>query len=145
MQNAGLARRLAAIVYDTLLVIALLFLATIPFIALRGGEHVEPGSSPAYQLALGAVVYLFFVGYWTRAGSTLGMQSWRLRLETADGGLPTVRAATVRFLVAIISWAALGIGFLWSLVDRDGLAWHDRASGTRLRHYPKTKSMRDGG
>ena len=41
MQNTGLLRRLAAIIYDTLLVCALLFLATIPFIALRGGEPVE--------------------------------------------------------------------------------------------------------
>ncbi len=144
MANASLLRRLAAILYDTLLVIALLFLATIPFVAVRGGEPVEPGSSPVYQLALCAVVYLFFVGYWTRAGSTLGMQSWGLRLETVDGGRPTVSAATLRFLVAIVSWAALGIGFLWSLVDRDGLAWHDRASGTRLRYYPKRKNGRNG-
>ena len=43
MQNTGLLRRLAAIAYDSLLVIALLALATVPFIAVRGGEPVEIG------------------------------------------------------------------------------------------------------
>ena len=38
---------------------------------------------------------------------------------------------------AILSWAPLGLGFLWQLWDKDKLAWHDRLSGTRLRHYPK--------
>jgi len=45
MQNAGLMRRFAAIIYDMLLVAALLFIATIPFIALRGGEPVEVGDN----------------------------------------------------------------------------------------------------
>jgi len=47
MQNTGLSRRLAAAIYDALLVIALLFLATIPFVAIRGGEPVEIGDNIA--------------------------------------------------------------------------------------------------
>jgi hypothetical protein len=27
---------------------------------------------------------------------------------------------------------ALGAGFLWSLLDREKLTWHDRLSGSRL-------------
>ena len=42
MQHTGLPRRLAAMLYDALLVAALLFLATIPFIAARGGERRNP-------------------------------------------------------------------------------------------------------
>ena len=76
--------------YDGLLVIALLFMGTVPFIALRGGEPVEPGEAP-YQFALLAIAWLFFVGFWTRSGRTLGMQSWRLQLETPTGGKPARR------------------------------------------------------
>ena len=42
----------------------------------------------------------------------------------------------VRFLAAIVSAACLGFGYLWILVDRDGRAWHDRWSGTRVVYYP---------
>jgi uncharacterized RDD family membrane protein YckC len=124
--------------YDTLLVVALLILATIPFVGMLGGEPVEPGN-PVYQLSMVAVAWAFFVGFWTRSGRTLGMQSWRLQLETMDGTRPGIGAATLRFFAAILSWLPLGLGFFWQLVDNDNLAWHDRLSGTRLRYYPKTK------
>lgn len=136
MRNAPLARRLGAMLYDGLLVVALLFLGTVPFVALRGGEPVEPGAAN-YQVVMIAIAWLFYVGFWTRSGRTLGMQSWRLQLETIDGGKPGVREATVRFFAAIISWLPLGLGFWWQLWDDEGLTWHDRLSGTRLRYYPK--------
>lgn len=137
MQNAGLMRRFAAITYDMLLVAALLFIATIPFIALRGGEPVEVGDNTLYRVVLIIVVYGFFVGFWTRSGRTLGMQSWGLQLETRSGEIPSFAAASLRFFAAIVSWAPAGLGFLWSLWDKDNLAWHDRISGTRLVYYPK--------
>jgi uncharacterized RDD family membrane protein YckC len=137
MHNTGLLRRLAAIAYDALLVVALLFLATIPFIALRGGEAVEIGDNAVYRAVLILVVYGFFVGFWAGPGRTLGMQSWGLQLETMDGGRPSVATASLRFVAAIVSWALLGLGFLWQLWDRDRLTWHDRISGTRIVHYPK--------
>lgn len=137
MQNAGLMRRFAAITYDMLLVAALLFIATIPFIALRGGEPVEVGDNTLYRVVLIIVVYGFFIGFWTRSGRTLGMQSWGLQLETRSGEIPSFAAASLRFFAAIVSWAPAGLGFLWSLWDKDNLAWHDRISGTRLVYYPK--------
>lgn len=130
-------RRFAAITYDMLLVAALLFIATIPFIALRGGEPVEVGDNTLYRVVLIIVVYGFFIGFWTRSGRTLGMQSWGLQLETASGEIPSFTAASLRFFAAIVSWAPAGLGFLWSLWDKDNLAWHDRISGTRLVYYPK--------
>jgi len=137
MQNSSLLRRFGAILYDSLLVLALLFLVTIPFIAVRGGEPVEADDNLLYQLCTGLVVFLFFVGFWSRSGCTLGMQSWGLQLETPNGGKPTLATASVRFFAAILSWAPAGLGFLWQLWDKDKLAWHDRISGTRLVHYPK--------
>ena len=127
---------MAAIFYDSLLVAAVLALATVPFIAVRGGEHVEPGD-PVHQLVLLAVSYSFFVGFWASKGRTLGMQSWGLQLQDAAGSNPTIGACSIRFAVAIISWAVFGLGFLWQLVDKENLTWHDRASGTRLVYYPK--------
>lgn len=136
MQNTGLPRRIGAMLYDSLLVFAVLFLVTTPFIALRGGEAVESGNN-LYAVLMAVVIYLFFVGFWSRPGRTLGMQSWGLQLETMDGGKPSPVQATVRFLAAILSWLPLGLGFIWQLWDRDRLTWHDRLSGTKIVHYPK--------
>jgi uncharacterized RDD family membrane protein YckC len=136
MKNAGLLRRLGAILYDSLLVLAVLFLATIPFIAVRGGDAVDP-ETLSYQLTMLAAAYLFFVGFWIRSGSTLGMLAWGLRVEGEDGRPPGIGKASIRFFAAILSWLPLGLGFLWQLWDKDNLTWHDRLSGTRLRHYPK--------
>ena len=134
---ASLRRRFAAMLYDSLLILALLFLATVPFIALREGEAVE--SSAAYNLSLVLVVYLFFLGFWSTRGRTLGMQSWGLQLEDANGRVPNPWQASVRFAVSLVSLALLGLGFFWQLVDKDKMTWHDRASGTRLMHYPRPK------
>ena len=139
-ETSGFLRRIAAIVYDTLLLAALWFLATMPFIAVRGGESIDSGSGLlhiGYQITLVLVAYAFFVGFWITKGRTLGMQSWGLQLETNDGNKPTLATASVRFFAAILSWAPAGLGFLWQLWDKDKLTWHDRISGTRLVHYPK--------
>ena len=137
-QPASLLRRLGAILYDSLLVLSLMFLVTLPFIAARDGEPVQPGDNLIYQLFLAALIYSFFVGYWTR-GRTLGMQSWGLRVELADGSAPGIGAASLRFATAILSWLPAGLGFIWQLWDKDELTWHDRASGTRLRYYARKK------
>jgi uncharacterized RDD family membrane protein YckC len=136
MSNTSLGRRFGAIVYDFLLVLAVLFLGTLPFVAAAGGEPVEPGNR-LYQLTMLLLCYAFFAGFWSGYGRTLGMQSWRLRIETPEGRKPNLRQASVRFFAAVLSWLPAGLGFWWQLFDRDGLAWHDRLSGTRLRHYPK--------
>lgn len=137
-RNASPLRRLGAMIYDGLLLLALLFFATIPFIAIRGGEPVEAGDNLVYRTTLGLVIFLFFTGFWSWSGRTLGMQSWRLRLETPDGGLPSFSAAVLRFFAAVLSWIPVGLGFLWQLWDKDGLTWHDRLSKTRLVYYPKS-------
>jgi uncharacterized RDD family membrane protein YckC len=138
-QNSGLPRRLGAILYDSLLVLALWILVTIAFIAARQGAAVETDDNIVYQLCFPILVYAFFVGFWSWSGRTLGMQTWGLRVELPDGRLPGPGVASMRFFAAILSWLPLGLGFLWQLWDKDKLTWHDRLSGTRLMHYPKAK------
>ena len=135
-ENTGLGRRLGALLYDGLLVVALMGLGTVPFVALRGGDPVAPGD-PAYQLSMLVIAWLFFSIFWSRYGRTLGLQSWRLRIETEAGDRPTFAMASVRFVAAIVSWLPAGLGFWWQLWDSENLTWHDRISGTRLRYYPK--------
>ena len=143
MQNTGLLRRLAAMLYDVLLVFACLAILAVIANAFLGGENVYAGGPlyvRAYNGARFLVIFCFFVGYWSYRGRTLGMQSWGLQLEISEGGrIPSLSQNTIRFFAAILSWLPLGLGFLWQLWDKDKLTWHDRLSGTRIVHYPKPK------
>ena len=128
---AGLARILAAGAYDGLLTLAILFLATALALITTGGEAIAP-ATPLYDLYLVVAGFPYFAWCWVRGGRTLGMRAWHLRLVRADGGAPTARHAVLRYTGALVSWAALGLGFAWILVDTERRSWHDRISGTRV-------------
>lgn len=145
MQNTGLLRRLAAILYDALLIFACLVMLAVISTAILGGKSVYAGGENyvmGYNAVRFLIIYLFFVVYWTRIGRTLGMQSWGLQLEPMDGGHVSLSQANIRFLAALLSWVPAGLGFLWQLWDKDKLTWHDRLSGTRLVYYPKPKKQK---
>lgn len=136
LPTAGLARRLGAVLYDSLLLAALLMLVSFVYLPLVG-RMLPPGvNRPLYQLLLLTVSYAYFAGFWVRGGQTLGLRTWKLRLVSRDGGPVTWTPATWRFLAAMFSWLCLGLGFLWVIVDPEKLAWHDRLSNTRLVRLP---------
>ena len=127
----GLLRRLAALIYDTLLLFAVLFAATVPAVIVTGGEAVGP-NHPAFTAYLLAVSYLYFGWCWTRSGQTLGMRAWRMRVRTREGEPLGWGRSLVRFTAAMVSMGAAGIGLLWVAFDRERLSLHDRLSATVL-------------
>jgi uncharacterized RDD family membrane protein YckC len=129
--RAGLPRRLAAMLYDSLLLLAVLFLATLLLLPFMPGRVVEPGNIP-YILYLAAVAWLYFAWHWTHGGQTLGMRAWRLRLRRIGGGDVSLKDASVRFVCSLVSWIPGGAGYLWAIFDPGRLALHDRLSGTVL-------------
>ncbi|MCC6202049.1 MAG: RDD family protein [Gammaproteobacteria bacterium] len=138
-----LPRRLAAILYDLLLLAGVLFAASLPLIALRGGAAITPGD-PVYLGYLLLVSYGYFAHGWVHGGQTLGMKSWRVRLVSVTAAPFGYRRALLRFLVALGSWACCGVGFFWSLADPQRRGWHDRASGTALIHEPCRQQLKSG-
>ena len=135
----GLFRRLGAMLYDAMLVAGLLFMAIIPVIVMlgivSGWDSIDTArlrSNPFYIAYLLSVPFLFFVCFWKLAGQTLGMRTWRIRIVDEQGGGISWRSAAIRYFAAVISWGALGLGYLWILVDPEKRAWHDRLSRTRL-------------
>lgn len=132
---AGLLRRLAAIFYDLLLLVALIMLMTFVFVAVTSGEAITRIWLLRAWILL--VSFGFFGWFWTHGGQTLGMRAWRLKLVRDDGGTITWPDATRRFAAAVVSWLPAGLGFLWSLFDGERRAWHDQWSQTRLVLMPK--------
>ncbi|HTD21671.1 MAG TPA: RDD family protein [Terriglobales bacterium] len=70
--------------------------------------------------------YLFLVN----TGSTPGMRLAGLRLTSFEGDAVSPSRRRARALSIGLSTFALGLGFLWVLLDEDHLCWHDRASKT---------------
>ena len=140
---AGLFRRLAAAVYDALLVTALCMLTTLCAIAFRGGQPISPGNL-IYQLSLVATTAVFFVGFWVHGGQTLGMRAWRLRVEQQSGKALNWKIGLVRFAAGILSIIPAGLGLLWLIVDPQRLTWHDRIAKTRVVVVPKPGKDKPG-
>jgi uncharacterized RDD family membrane protein YckC len=128
---AGLLRRLAAAAYDLLLLAGIVMLSSFVLVIARGGEAVPRGSL-AYQLLLLLQAAAFFTSFWASRGQTLGMRSWHIRLESGTGTPPSPSIALLRFGLALVSLAPLGLGFWWALLDPQKRTWHDRLTGTRV-------------
>jgi uncharacterized RDD family membrane protein YckC len=128
---SSLRRRLAAIAYDAVLLSAVLFMLTLVLVAAREGRAIPPDSL-WYTFLLAGVCFFYFTGSWVHGGQTVGMRAWRLALIGSGGARVSWAQPSLRFCAALLSWAGLGLGFLWCLVDRKRLCWHDRASKTSL-------------
>jgi len=122
--------------YDTVVVIALLMVAAAVVLPLGTADRVA-GRDPVYTAYLVLVWFLYLGWCWHRGGMTLGMRAWNVSIVTADGRTPSWRSCALRFGVSLLSAASAGFGFLASLWEPDGRTWHDRASGTWLRHSPR--------
>ncbi len=131
MRSCGLFRRLAIIVYDSLLLLALLFLATALILPFNNGEAYASGQYlfPIYLLM---VSFVFYGWFWTHGGQTLGMKAWKIKIQTINNQPVTWKHAFKRFLMAIFSWLFCGLGFVWQLIDKRRYTWHDRFSKTGL-------------
>ena len=145
---AGLGRRLAAMFYDFLLCTALLIVTSGIYkmiqMAIIGEDKMrtltEAGAldgDPLLSTVLLFVLFAFFAKFWTWSGQTLGMQVWRIRVQNADGSAISLWQALLRFVVSIASLLCVGLGFIWSLFDKQKRSWHDIYSDTQLVRIPK--------
>ena len=134
LKYTGLIRRLLAIIYDLFLLVALLFIATAILMGVNQGNAIERGQPlyPFYIAYLLAISFIFYGWFWTHGGQTLGMKTWKMRLQQDNGNAITWPLALIRFITAIFSWLAAGAGFFWSLFSPKKRTWHDIASRSVL-------------
>jgi uncharacterized RDD family membrane protein YckC len=136
--SAGFGRRFAALLYDALLLAALMLIFTTALVMLFARSAILPETAGpwvyVYRAALLAIIVGYYVINWTRSGQTLGMRAWRLRAVNEAGRRMSVRAALLRYLCGVLAWAPAGLGVLWLYVDAGHLAVHDRLSRTRVVH-----------
>ncbi|QPF74957.1 RDD family protein [Roseateles sp. DAIF2] len=151
----GLARRMAAFIYEGVLLFGVVFVAGYLYSALTQQRNAMQGQH-GLQAFLFIVLGIYFVWFWSRGGQTVAMKAWHIRVVDAQGrGLSQLRALAryvlswLWFLPALASvyllglqhssgaiFASLGVG----VVAYAALAWihprrqflHDAICGTRL-------------
>lgn len=136
VKKVYLWRRLAAALYDSLLLIALYFVVGWVAVLVNDGEAVQ--GAWLFWLLL-VIAWGFFVKFWRYPGQTLGMQVWKFRVVQLDGSALSLRQASARFVFSLVSWGCLGLGFLWSLIDKNNETWHDKLSQTKLEFIDHKK------
>lgn len=127
----GFRRRLAAMVYESLLIFAVLMIAGFAYIPLFGSTE-EPLRKAVFQLYLMVVLMIYFLVFWIHGGQTLAMKTWRIRLVDLNGARISLAQGMVRFSLAVLGLTCFGLGFLWALIDPEHQFLHDRLAKTRL-------------
>jgi uncharacterized RDD family membrane protein YckC len=154
--SCPLWRRLTALVYDLLAVVAIVMVVGLLCQLATGGRLIATGAHTTiawwYQPLQALVMAAYFMVSWLRGGQTLGMRPWHIRLVAADGSKVSTAQALRRVIVAALPLLLLALapwlglrGALWAvmigwalwfapaLVDPRRRALHDMAAGTELR------------
>ncbi len=124
----GLLRRLAAAFYDTLLLIAVFFVATAIILPLNAGRAFST-TQYFYPCYLLIVSFVFFGWFWTHGGQTLGLRAWKIKIQSLDQQNITWRQAAWRFLGLLLT---AGLDLAWLIFNKRYLALYERWSGSSV-------------
>lgn len=127
-------KRIAAGIYDLLVVIALWFGTAAAALAMTRGNL--DSAHPAFRVALLAVLLSYFALSWLRGGQSIGARAWRLRVETSTGDLLKARQAWVRAVIMCVGALPLGLGTMIAWFDPARRSVQDRLSDSRVVRWP---------
>jgi len=130
MKNIAFWRRIASILYDSVLIVALLIVMSLPFISFDIQENIFLKITIQFYFYL--IIQYFFVWFWVNSSGTLGMKSWKIKIVDIKGNKITYKKAIIRFNIAIISILIFGFGFIMSIFRKDKKCLHDIISKTTL-------------
>ncbi len=122
--RANFLKRLGAYIYDLFAITALLMLATIFAVLVviisnkMGIINLDAYKDIADYLAnnlifagyLAAVIIAFYGYFWSKAGQTIGMKAWRLRVQNSDGSNISFTQSLIR-----MATSAFGLGNISAL------------------------------
>jgi uncharacterized RDD family membrane protein YckC len=154
LETPGLVRRMAAFMYEGLLLFGVLMVAGYLYSSLTQQRHALQGHG-GLQAFLFLVLAIYFVWFWSHGGQTVAMRAWHVRLVTHHGQPVSQARAACRYLASwvwfvpalISAWLAglhsasqifllLAVGvFVYALLARlhpEHQFWHDAVCRTRL-------------
>jgi len=131
-------RRLGALFYDSLLILALLMIWTALLVLVTKGESLSPNLG--YRLSLLFIIVSYSIGFWHHGGQTSGMKAWGLQVinTKSQNNTITYTQALLRFILAVPSILLFGLGFLYLLFNEKNLTLYDRLSNTKIIYLHDT-------
>ncbi len=134
MNSAGFLKRILALIYDSLLIAAIIIVASLLLVFING-EYPKPGTLlSVIQFLISILVGpLFYSYFWlTNDGQTTGMQVWKIKLVSSNESKLNMKQTYLRCLISVISFLFIGIGYFWILFNKNNLSWSDIATKTRV-------------
>ena len=133
-------RRLAAMVYDFLLIVAVsIFYSALTVginILITGGpeqgQKIQWGPfKPLVFIGWILTIMFFFAYFWRKSGQTLGMKTWRMKIINQDNRYPSYKQGFIRCSLAALSLLFFGIGYWWVFTNPERQTLHDQLSKTK--------------
>ena len=154
----GLRRRMAAFVYEGVLLFGVLMVAGLIYGVVMQQRHALAGLH-GLQAFVFLVLGLYFTWFWTHGGQTIAMKTWHVRLLMRDGQPVSMGRAWLRYVLswlwflpallsawlaglhssAAIGWVLLAWVVVYALLtrfSRQRQFLHDLLAGTRLVYAP---------
>jgi uncharacterized RDD family membrane protein YckC len=104
--SANLWRRMAAMVYDSLLIFAVLIVVGATTLPFTNGLGISRDNI-IFKLYVFGAIYVFLGWFWTHGGQTLGMRAWKIKLIQRNGNPVTWRPALFYYLLSLPMWGFL--------------------------------------
>ncbi len=146
-------------IYEAVLLLGVvLAIGYVLLVSLQWSYPLSPIQRSLLQFVLFVVTGAYFVVSWMRAGQTLALKAWRLKVVDVEGRPPLKGRAIARYLLAWHLWlpglavaGVLELGTGWALatlavtfvvllipalIDRQRRLLHDLWSGTRVVRVP---------
>ncbi len=155
---ASVGRRLAALLYEAILLFGIVFLAALAF-ALVFQQRNGLAHHRLLAAWIACVAGAYFVWFWSHGGQTLPMRTWRLRIVTTHGASLGTTRALARYLLGWLGFlpplalhplCSLSVPVTLAVAAAWSMAWvlsarldparrfpHDRLAGTRIVSVPR--------
>jgi uncharacterized RDD family membrane protein YckC len=131
--NAGLMRRLLALLYDGILIIGI-YMSYVILVTYLNGSALESQLEILFlQFSFIIFIFLFYCYFWKfNNGQTLGMQVWKIKLVSSGNEEININKMVLRCALSMIFSLVFLSNFIFIIFNKERKTLGDYFSKTKL-------------
>jgi len=131
--NAGLMRRLLALLYDSILIIGI-YMSYVILVTYLNGSALESQLEILFlQFSFIIFIFLFYCYFWKfNNGQTLGMQVWKIKLASLGKEEININKMVLRCALSMVFSLLFLSNFIFIIFNKERKTLGDYFSKTRL-------------
>jgi uncharacterized RDD family membrane protein YckC len=131
--NAGLMRRLLALLYDSILIIGI-YMSYVILVTYLNGSALESQIEILFlQFSFIIFIFLFYCYFWKfNNGQTLGMQVWKIKLVSSGNEEININKMVLRCALSMIFSLVFLSNFIFIIFNKERKTLGDYFSKTKL-------------